>query len=181
MRSPRRPRGFAAWRWELLRTVSGRVLEIGCGRGHNFGHYPAGARVTAFDREPARVRAAARRRAPVRLAVADAEALPWPGAAFDAVLGTLVFCSIPHPERALAEARRVLKPGGRLYLVEHIRSGQPGLARWQDRLAPAWLRLSGGCHLNRDTAEAVRGAGFTIEREQRAYRGVLLLVVARPA
>jgi ubiquinone/menaquinone biosynthesis C-methylase UbiE len=131
MRSVRRPRGFAAWRWDLLAEVRGRALEIGCGRGHNFAHYPAGTRVTAFDRERARVRVAHWRhgRAPVALAVADAETLPWAARTFDAVVGTLVFCSIPRPEAALAEARRVLRPGGRLFLVEHVRSWpRPGCA-----------------------------------------------------
>ena len=175
-----RPRGFAGWRWELLRGVSGRTLEIGCGWGHNFAHYPAEAAVLALDVEPARVRAAAGRRPRPALLVADAHDLPWPDGAFSAVVGTLVFCSISQPAAALAEIRRVLQPGGRLFLVEHVRSHRPGLARLQDWLAPAWRRVTGGCNLNRDTEAAVRAAGFELERRQAAYGGMLELMVAVP-
>jgi len=180
-RSATRPRGFAGWRWELLGEARGRTLEIGSGWGHNFAYYPAGTVVVAGDVDPARVRAAARRRpARVRLLAADAQHLPWAEAAFDTVVGTLVFCSIPRPAAALAEIRRVLRPGGRLLLVEHVRSHRPGLARLQDWLAPAWLRVTGGCNLNRDTEAALRAAGFDIERRKVAYAGLMKLLVARP-
>lgn len=179
-RSSRRPRGFAAWRWEVLGEARGRTLEIGCGWGHNFAHYPAGAAVTAFDVNPERVRYAARAGAPIPLFVADAERLPWPEGVFDTVAGTLVFCSIPRPEAALAEARRVLRPGGRLLLVEHVASHQAWLAGVQGALAPAWKWVTGGCHLNRDTEATVRGAGFEVERLKVGYGGLLKLMVAKP-
>ena len=164
----------------MLGEVQGRTLEIGCGWGSNFDHYPAGAEVTAFDVQPPRVRYAERRHAPVRLAVADAQNLAWPSQAFDSVVGTLVFCSIPEPAQALAEVRRVLRPEGRLYLVEHVRSHREWLGRAQDWLAPAWLWLTGGCHLNRDAEAAVRAAGFRVERQRLGFGGALKLIVARP-
>lgn len=179
MRGARRPFGFSGWRWDLLAGVGGRTLEIGCGWGHNFRHYPAPAAVTAFDLEAGRL-AAARRQAAIPLARADAERLAWADETFDAVVGTLVFCSIPRPEAALREVRRVLKPGGRLFLVEHVRSHHAGLGRLQDWLAPAWLRLSGGCHLNRDPEAALRAAGFSLQRRQVGWSGVLKLLVAQP-
>lgn len=180
-----RPFGFGGWRWDLLGEVQGRTLEIGCGWGHNFAHYPAEAAVVAFDYELERVRAAARRPAfragRIPLAVADAQHLAWADRTFDAVVGTLVFCSIPRPELALAEVRRVLRPGGRLFLVEHVRSQHAWLGGLQDALAPAWLRVTGGCHLNRETEATVRAAGFALERRRTGYGGVLKLLVARPA
>ena len=176
----RRPGGFAGWRWDLLGRVRGRTLEIGCGWGHIFDHFPAVAAVTAFDYDAGRVASAARRRARIPLVVADAQQLAWPDAAFDAVVGTLVFCSIPRPELALAEARRVLRPGGRLYLVEHVRSHHLALGRVQDILAPAWRWATGGCNLNRDTEAAVRLAGFELDERQIGYAGVLKLLIAHP-
>lgn len=183
-RAARRPWSFAGWRWELLGRVRGPVLELGCGWGRNFAHYPPGVSVAAFDLDAERARAARReaRRlgAPVRVAVADAEHLAWPDQAFEAVTGTLVFCSIPRPMQALAEARRVLRPGGKLYLVEHVHSDRPWLAGLQTALAPAWLRLTGGCHLNRHTADTVRAAGFEIEQLKTGWAGLLNMIVARP-
>ena len=93
--------------------------------------------MAAFDLEPERVRSAAHRGAPVHLSIADAHRLAWASQSFDAVVGTLVFCSIPQPELALAEARRVLKPGGRLFLLEHVRGHREWLGRLQDGLASA--------------------------------------------
>ena len=191
-RAPSRPWGFAGWRWELLGAAAGRTLEIGCGRGHNFDHYPPGAQVTAFDLDSERLAIAARlvhrrsadsspptRRAPIRLAQADAEHLGWDSRSFDSVVGTLVFCSIPEPATALAEARRVLRPGGRLYLVEHVRA--PGLlGRAQDALAPLWLWSTGGCHLTRDTETTVRQAGFNIDQLKIGWGGALKLIVVTP-
>ncbi len=179
MRRDTRPRGFAGWRWEVLGEAQGRTLEIGCGAGANFAHYPAGAQVTAFDLRPERVRFAARARTPIPLSVADAERLPWPDGTFDTVAATLVFCSIPRPDAALAEARRVLRPGGLLLLVEHVTSHQTWLARTQAALAPAWLWVTGSCHLTRDTEAAVRRAGFEIGRVRVGFGGLLKLMVAK--
>ena len=182
MRKTKRPGGFAGWRWELLGQVQGRTLEIGCGWGYNFEHYPQGASlpVTAFDVDSKRLRSAARLRAPVTLSRADAEHMAWPGQSFDSVVGTLVFCSIPNPVLALAEVRRVLRPGGRLYLVEHVRSQRAWLGQAQDWLAPAWHWGTGGCNLNRDTEATLRAAGFEIETLKLGYAGLLKLMIAKP-
>jgi ubiquinone/menaquinone biosynthesis C-methylase UbiE len=144
--------------------------------------------VTAFDLDAERVKAAqlhAQRLRPpergrIRLAVGNAEHLAWPNRTFEAVTGTLVFCSIPHPAQALDEVRRVLRPGGRLYLVEHVRSDRPWLAALQDALAPAWHWSTGGCDLNRETAQTLRTSGFEIEQLKTGLSGVLNLIIARP-
>jgi SAM-dependent methyltransferase len=116
----------------------------------------------------------------VRLAVGDAQHLAWPDRTFEAVTGTLVFCSIPNPAQALDEVRRVLRPGGRLYLVEHVRSDRPWLAALQDALAPAWHWCTGGCNLNRSTASTLRAAGYELEHVKTGWNGVLNLIIARP-
>jgi SAM-dependent methyltransferase len=102
---------------------------------------------------------------PAELTGDAAEALQLPDVSFDAVVFTQVLCTVTNPDRALAEARRVLRPGGRLIVLEHVR-GSGSLARWQDRLTPLWSRLVPGCHLGRDTAAAVERAGFTIQRAE---------------
>jgi SAM-dependent methyltransferase len=180
LRKARRPGSFADWRWELLGQVRGRTLEIGCGSGYNFEHYPAGLPVTAFELDAERLHAARERRGSIELVRADAEQLAWPDQSFDSVVGTLVFCSIPHPAQALAEARRVLRPGGRLYLVEHVRSDHAWLGQAQDWLAPLWHWGTGGCNLNRETEATVRAAGYEIETLKIGYAGLLKLMIAKP-
>jgi ubiquinone/menaquinone biosynthesis C-methylase UbiE len=182
MRKESRPFGFGGWRWELLGDVQGQILEIGCGWGHNFDHYPSNIPIAAFDIDLDRVRSASRQRAsgrPIRLAAANAQQLPFPDSYFDSVVGTLVFCSIPDPAQALAEIRRVLNPDGRLYLIDHIRSHHKWLGQTQDFLAPAWLAVTGGCNLNRNTESTVRQAGFEIEKLKAGFGGLLKLMIAK--
>lgn len=183
MRNGKRPSGFGGWRWELLGEVKGHTLEIGCGQGANFNLYPSGLSISAFDLDVGKVRTAARQRnysPPIRLSSADAERLPFADASFDSVVGTLVFCSIPNPAKALAEIRRVLKLDGKLYLIDHVRSHKPWLGSLQDVLAPTWLWATGGCNLNRDTEGTVRQSGFEIEKLQIGYGGLLKLMISRP-
>jgi ubiquinone/menaquinone biosynthesis C-methylase UbiE len=154
-------------RRRLLAGLSGRVLEVGAGNGLNFPHYPATVtEVLAIEPEPyLRRRAlAAARQAPVPIRVVDgtAEALPAPDATVDAVVASLVLCTVADPDQALAEARRVLRPGGRLGFYEHVRATDPRLARWQDRLERPWGWLVGGCHPNRDTVAAIAAAGLRL-------------------
>jgi SAM-dependent methyltransferase len=154
-------------RKRLLAGLEGRVLEVGAGNGLNFPHYPATVtEVLAVEPEPylRRLALAAARQAPVPIRVADgvAEALPIPDATVDAVVASLVLCTVADPVRALAEVRRVLRPGGTLRFYEHVRATDPRLARWQDRLERPWGWLVGGCHPNRDTVAAITAAGLRL-------------------
>ncbi|RBY83189.1 class I SAM-dependent methyltransferase [Blastococcus sp. TF02A-26] len=162
--------GTSELRDRLLAPASGRVLEVGAGSGTNFGHYPPSvSEVVAVEPEP-RLRAlAAAAASPVLVRVVDGEAsaLPAGDGEFDVVVASLVLCSVPAQARALAEVRRVLRPGGRLLFWEHVR-GDGGLARTQRVLdATVWPFLAGGCHTGRDTLAAIEAAGFTIERLER--------------
>jgi ubiquinone/menaquinone biosynthesis C-methylase UbiE len=166
-------RGAAEHRDENLAGLRGRVIEIGAGNGLNFAHYPREVEeVVAVEPESylrARAQEAAAK-APVKVTVADgtADRLPAEDGEFDAAVASLVLCTVPDPARALAEARRVLRPGGELRFYEHVRAEEPRLARWQDRLARRiWPMVGGGCHPNRDTQAAIAAAGFQVERARR--------------
>jgi ubiquinone/menaquinone biosynthesis C-methylase UbiE len=106
---------------------------------------------------------------PVEFVEASAEAMPIEDRSIDTVLTTWTMCSIPDVDRAMTEARRVLKPGGKLVFVEHGRAPEPNVRWWQDRLTPAWMRISGGCHLNRDIAEILTRNGFRIDEMRTGY------------
>jgi ubiquinone/menaquinone biosynthesis C-methylase UbiE len=159
-------------RRNLLAGAAGRVLEIGAGTGLNFRHYPpAVSEVVATEPDPymlRRARAAAAA-APVRLDVirARAESLPLDDDGFDTAVATLVLCNVQDPPAALAELRRVLRPGGRLLFFEHVRSERPAHARWQDRLERPWGWVAGGCHPNRDTVANLERAGYSVEDLRR--------------
>jgi ubiquinone/menaquinone biosynthesis C-methylase UbiE len=170
--------GLGRWRRRLCEGARGRVLDVGCGTGRNLPLLPAGS----IGIDPAGdALHRARRRAPgARLVQASVEALPFRAGAFETVVSGLVFCSVDDPALGLAEVRRVLGPGGSLRMLEHVRSGHPRRARWQDRLQPLWTRVTGGCRPNRDTERAVQAAGFSIETATRRARGSMRRLVARP-
>ncbi|HEU4564207.1 MAG TPA: methyltransferase domain-containing protein [Gemmatimonadaceae bacterium] len=175
-------RWLAPMRARLVAGLGGRVLEVGAGTGLDFPHYPAAALVVATEPDVAMLeRARARaRQAPARVLVvaADAEALPFRDGAFDAGVVALALCTIPRPQRALEELRRVLRPGVPLRLLEHVRAPDRRAARMQERLTPVWRRLAGGCHLDRDTVAEVARAGFTVERLREHAGGVVVEVAA---
>jgi SAM-dependent methyltransferase len=159
-------------RRRLLAGLTGRVLEIGAGNGLNFPQYPATVtEVLAVEPEPylRRLALAAARQAPVPIRVVDgtAEALPAPDGAVDAVVASLVLCTVADPDQALAEVRGVLRPGGRLGFSEQVRASDPRLARRQDRLERPWEWLVGGCHPNRDTVAAITAAGLRLVQLDR--------------
>jgi len=159
--------GLSKRREQLLAAASGRVLEIGAGTGANLGFYPdtVQALTLAEPERPMATRLARRvagQRRQVEIVEAPAERLPFPDGTFDTVVSTLVLCTVADQRRSLAEIRRVLKPGGRLLFVEHVRSDDPGLARWQDRLNGLNQIVAHGCNCNRTTVDAIRAAGFDI-------------------
>ena len=159
-------------RSKLLAGLTGRVIEVGAGNGLNFPHYPATVtEVLAVEPEPylRRLALAAARQAPVPIRVVDgaAEALPAHDTAVDAVVASLVLCTVAELDRALAEAHRVLRPGGTLRFYEHVRAENPRLARWQDRLQRPWGWPAGGCHPNRDTVAAITAAGLRVAQLER--------------
>jgi ubiquinone/menaquinone biosynthesis C-methylase UbiE len=159
--------GMREERRRLLQRASGEVLEIGAGTGLNLAHYPPTVtRVVAAEPDPhmnRRLRHKARAApVPVELVAAPAEALPLADGSFDTVVGTLVLCTVREPAVVLAEIARLLRPGGRYLFLEHVRAHEPGLARWQDRLAPMWGVIGGGCHPNRATLASLRASPLTV-------------------
>ena len=159
-------------RRELLDGLTGHVVEVGAGNGLNFQHYPSTVdEVLAVEPEPflrERARSAATG-APVAVRVLDgtAERLPLDDGSLDAAVLSLVLCSVPDPAAAMAELRRVLRPGGELRFYEHVRSEHSGFARFQQAADVLWPRLAGGCHTARDSERAIVDAGFRIERSRR--------------
>jgi ubiquinone/menaquinone biosynthesis C-methylase UbiE len=158
--------GLRAFRERLLAGASGDVLEIGGGTGANLPYYgPAVGSLTITEPHAPMLRRlerrAGERRPSARILRAPAEDLPFDDDTFDVAVSTLVLCGVDDQPRALRELRRVLRPGGRLLFIEHVRSGDPGTARLQDRLN--WLnRLVVCCDCNRPTLDSIRAAGFTV-------------------
>lgn len=158
--------GYGRRRAEALAGAHGRLLIVGLGPGRDLAHLPTGVTdVVAVEPEPSmRAYSAPRVRrtpVPVWLVGGVAEALPLPADSVDAILVSLVMCSVPDPARAAGEFRRVLRRGGTLHVLEHVHAS-PGsrLRLWQDRLDPMWSRLAAGCHVTRDTRRVLLDAGF---------------------
>ena len=162
-------------RVKVVPDASGRVLELGVGMGLNLQFYDPGKVTEVLGVDPApelRASALAAERDPrlkVEVLDGNAEALPFEDKSFDTVVCTYTLCSVCTPAAALAEARRVLKPGGRFLFCEHGLSPDPKLARWQRWWEPLWKRMAGGCHITRPVSSAIAGAGFTLERVETMY------------
>ena len=153
----------------LLAKAEGATLEIGAGTGANIEHYRTPTSVMLTEPEPAMAARLERKlssaQVPVEVRAASALELPFPDASFDTVVSTLVLCSVPDPVRALAEVRRVLRPGGSFLYIEHGGAEDAKLARWQHRLEPVWKRIAGGCHLTRNVEDLLPGAGFAVTEQ----------------
>jgi ubiquinone/menaquinone biosynthesis C-methylase UbiE len=167
-------RGTAQQRDRALAGLSGRVIEVGAGNGMNFRHYPDTVG-EVFAVEPDETlrelagQAAENATVPVRVIAGHSTALPVKDGEFDAAVASLVLCSVPNQEAALAEIRRVLKPGGELRFFEHVRSDNPVFGFLEDMITPLWSRIGGGCHPNRDTTSAIKASGFAVEEIDRFY------------
>jgi ubiquinone/menaquinone biosynthesis C-methylase UbiE len=173
----------------IVGGAEGRVLEIGVGTGHSFPYYDKAREVMATEPDPFMLAQARERLEELGLTHVElhqhvAEDLPFEDGSFDHVVSVLVLCTVQDARSALSEVRRVLKPGGTLRFIEHVRydGGLRGLV--QDAIAPAWRYLGSGCHVNRRTAETIVEAGFRFVDLQRYVMGLgipMLVGVARPA
>jgi ubiquinone/menaquinone biosynthesis C-methylase UbiE len=188
--APRYDRSIAFWEKLLFRDgrqwvcsrAQGEVLEVAIGTGRNLTFYPAGVRMTGIDLSPAMLERARERAGELGMEVdlreGDAQDLPFPGGSFDTVVCTLSLCNVPDDRRAVAEMKRVLRPGGRLLLLDHIRAAS-GLGRAvQKALEFVWVRLEGE-HLLRRPLEHAKAEGLRIEERERYKRGIVERVLAR--
>jgi len=174
------------WRPRLWGRIppGSRVLEVGVGTGKNIRWHPPEVSITAVDFSPKMLaRAVPRSRQhdpPPELALMDAQALGFASESFDVAVATCVFCSVPDPVRGLREVRRVLRPGGQLLLLEHVRSNLPVVGRVMDLCNPVALGLQ-GANINRNTVETVKRAGFHVLEVEDLFLDIVKLIVAEPS
>jgi ubiquinone/menaquinone biosynthesis C-methylase UbiE len=164
--------GMEHKRRRLLSEARGRTLEVGSGTGINLGHYGPEVSELVLSEPDRHMVALLRRKVDgsardAAVVQAPAEKLPFEDSSFDTVTLVYVLCTVPDPAAALREIARVLKPGGRLLFIEHVRSPEPGLARWQDRLHTPWLVFANGCHCNRDTVAAIEASPLELGEHER--------------
>lgn len=164
--------GLRERRRETLAAARGRTIDIGAGTGANLGLFPAGLeQLVMAEPDPHMTKRLRQKLAEagsdVELVEAGAENLPFEDSSFDTAVFTLVLCTVPNPQVALAEAARVLKPGGQLLFIEHVRAEDPAVARWQDRLESPWRVFADGCRCNRDTVANIEASPLTLDSVER--------------
>lgn len=167
---------LSAWRNRLVESIPGTILEIGVGAGANLPRYRRADTIIAFEPDGVRAldatKAAVGNAIPVAVAIAVAELIPFQDASFDHVVSSLVFCSVADQRLALREIARVLRPGGRLHMIEHIRPQAPPLAAIATSITPYWRRMAHNCHLDRPTIDVLRDEGWHVRVVGR--RGVFV-------
>jgi phosphatidylethanolamine/phosphatidyl-N-methylethanolamine N-methyltransferase len=178
-----RVRGWRRKQWQLVNGA--RVLEVGVGTGKNMEFWPAGKKITAVDLTPGMLEIARQRLEELErdddLRLGDVQSLAFASGTFDTVVATFVFCSVPDPVLGLREVARVVRPGGQVLLLEHVRIDRPVVGALMDILAPLVVRLEGS-NINRRTVKNVQAAGLHIERvENLDGMGMFKLIVARPS
>ncbi len=169
---------LARMRREIVRAIPGRcVLEIGIGTGLNLRHYPDSMQVVGIEPYYDKL-TYSRERHPglenIFYVQADAQELPFTDHHFDAVIGTLVFCTIPDPVQAFREIERVIKPAGYIRILEHVRIAHPLWGKLQDLLTPVWKPVAGGCHLNRETDKIAQSAGLVVKSRKSFFQHAVL-------
>jgi SAM-dependent methyltransferase len=164
--------GLRDTRRQVLAEARGRTIDLGAGTGANIGLFPEAVTELVYaEPDPHMAKRLREKLAESgessEIVEAPAQSLPFEDSSFDTAVFTLVLCTVPDPAASLTEAARVLKPGGRLLFVEHVRAEDPGLARWQDRLERPWRFLADGCHCNRDTVAAIEASPLKLERVEK--------------
>ncbi|MEO2076295.1 MAG: class I SAM-dependent methyltransferase [Bacillus sp. (in: firmicutes)] len=178
--NPLEKKKFKKIRNELISKATGNVLELGAGTGINFLFYKKVDKVFAIEPSPYMVERSATKVkkavVPIEIIQASAEELPFADNTFDTVVATLVFCTIPNPEKALVELKRVCKPEGSILLFEHVKMKNRLLGALQEWLTPAWKRVCDGCCLNRDTVELFQARGIQIKNMETYYSDLFIAV-----
>jgi len=170
----------AKWRQELMKEVSGKVLEVGVGTGKNLAYYPEGLEVTAIDFSPPMIAEAGKKAAAlnqkIQLRVMDVQNMQFPDNSFDTVVTSCVFCSVPDPVQGLKEIRRVCRPYGKVVMLEHVRSHKPVLGPLMDILNPVPLCIY-GANINRNTIQNLKLAGFRNIEVRNLWLDIVKLIV----
>lgn len=171
---------FYQIRASIAGNAKGKVLEIGSGTGINFPYYKKADLVKAIEPDSGMRKQSEQRAESAKIQIkiydAIAEALPFADDEFDTVVSTLVFCTIPEPEKALKEIQRCAKSNADIYFFEHVRMDQKPLGSIQDAMTPLWKKVAGGCHLNRDTLQLIRQSGLSVTDVKPMYGGLFLAI-----
>ena len=181
--SPLEKGKFKSIREDLLQKASGSVLEIGSGTGVNFPLYQSVTKVTAIEPSQQMIERSRKKRemsvVPIHIIKESAEHLPFSDHTFDTVVTTLALCTIPNPEAAIQEMKRVCKPEGKILLFEHVQMDNPFLAKLQDWLTPVWKKACDGCCLNRNTVQLIQANGLKILNKKTFYNGLFVQIEIR--